>query len=310
MALLRPRPALHLRREPLKALHVDCGVTRTRKPLAPVAAEDVEKLGVAGSLGVSSGFEVFEKLGQGSTAVVYRANRRADGKQVALKYFRRDDEEFITSAREEFDLLRKIEHHHVIKALDFSVTPRGVVLCLEYFQGPTLQRAVREAPGKHLSESTAQRLFVMLMQVIGHLHQQGIVHRDIKSDNILVSHDCSDLRVIDFNTARCTEGDDLLTMTGTKAYMPPEVLLGRSPSMGSDIWAAGVCLHFMVVGRLLERLSCFGLDHADFAPDMAKCRASWGHLSAPCRAVLGHCLEVDPELRPPAADVLKLGWTQ
>lgn len=251
---------------------------------------------------------MLEQLGQGSTAVVYHARQCTDGRHVVLKFTRTDDEEVMAFAMEEYNLLKQIKHPHIIEALDFDITPNGTILFLDFFGGTTVQRMVRKSCGMCLPDSAASELVKMLLQAIDHLHKNHIVHRDIKPQNLLVQSDCSDLKIIDFNTARYVAEAEPLTMTGTKAYMPPEVLLGASPSQGSDVWAAGMCLHFMLTGYLLSKFLNFST-FDDFADEMALFRTSlqgdqWEHVSRSCKLVLCCSLEADPILRPTASQIL------
>merc|ERR1711920_616925 len=160
-----------------------------------------------------------------------------------------DDEEFFLTARKEYDLLRTIQHSNIIRALDFFVYPMGAVLVLEFFEGRSLEDTVRKSPKKHLTENQARPLFLKLMSAVAHLHAHNIIHRDVKAENILVSPALDSIRLLDFNTATATAAG-ALTMTGTIDYLPPEVLLGDSPSQTSDIWSAGLCLHLMLIGTL------------------------------------------------------------
>jgi len=264
---------------------------------------------------VEDNFELLEALGQGTTGCVYRARRRADDERVALKVMRMEDEELLAIARNEYEILRTIEHPNVVQALDFFTYRMGAVLVLEFFEGQTLESAVREAPRQRLRERPeAVCLFAGLAQAIAHLHAMRIIHRDVKAANMLVSNDLRSLKLIDFNTARCVlEG--ALTMTGTADYLPPEVLLGESLSEAGDVWAAGLCLHLMLSGNLpYQRLSFatnrdFGLAvrsraGAPLSGDGAPCP----DLSEACGAVLRGCLEIDPQLRLSAAELLETAW--
>ncbi|CAE8691554.1 unnamed protein product, partial [Polarella glacialis] len=202
----------------------------------------------------SEKYEILETIGQGSTGVVYRGRRKADGAEVALKTMQALDEEMIRLRREEYDTLLKLKHPHIIQAFDFFTDAKcHAVLVLEFFKGLSLSEAVKaETKGHHgLPENTAQALFRMLLQATDYLHSHRIVHRDIKGDNVLLSPDLTDLRLSDFNTARCLMDGGALTMTGTTDYSAPEILEGgESPSEGGDIWSAGLCLHLMLTGKL------------------------------------------------------------
>lgn len=260
---------------------------------------------------ISRLFEVHEALGQGTTGVVSRATRRTDGRVVALKMMRMDDEELLSTARQEFELLRSIQHPHIIEAFDFFVYPKGAVMVLSYFAGKTLSDSVLAAPKRCMPEDVARHLFRQLVLAVDHLHKKGIIHRDVKATNILISEDLLDLKLVDFNTAQRTM-DGALTMTGTVDYLPPEVLLGNSLCEKSDVWAVGLCLHLMLTGALPVERRLFS-SRTSFVKALCSQEVPLGdqelqHISVRCKTVLRACLEPTPQQRCAAADVLASEW--
>lgn len=262
-------------------------------------------------------YDGFEKLGEGSCGVVYKVRSRADNKEVAIKVMRMHDEENLSIAQKEFDLLRQVNHPNIIRALDFFTYAMGAVLVLDYFAGNKLMKAVRRMPGRHLQESTARRLSVQLLGAVGHLHERGVIHRDVKADNILVSFDMSDLRLVDFNAAKQIAESQALTMTGTVDYMPPEVLQGESPSQAGDIWAVGLCLYIMLDGNLpSERRALHrsldgspGLQAHPHSGSLVLLGGKrWSDISESCKQVLRSCLEFNSDLRPKASDLMAMSW--
>jgi len=259
-------------------------------------------------------YSLLQALGQGSTGVVYAAKRKEDGQEVALKVMRMHDEENLNNARKEFELLRGIVHRHIICAHDFFTYSMGAVLVLDAFRGMSLESAVRSSEEGRLVEGVARPLFAALFDAISYLHRNCILHRDVKAENVLVSSDLGDLKLIDFNVARQTTKDEILTMAGTADYMPPEVLLGEALTEAADVWSAGLCLHLALAGALpLERNNF--QSHRDFGLALRRGGCSreaphWSRLglSAPCLATLGQCLDVDHRRRAAAATVLSGAW--
>jgi serine/threonine protein kinase len=230
---------------------------------------------------------------------------------------RMHDEENLSIAQKEFDLLRQVNHPNIIRALDFFTYAMGAVLVLDYFAGNKLMKAVRSMPGRHLQESTARRLSVQLLGAVGHLHERGVIHRDVKADNILVSYDMSDLRLVDFNAAKQIAESQALTMTGTVDYMPPEVLQGESPSQAGDIWAVGLCFYIMLDGKLpserraLHRSLDGGPGHQEHPQSGSLVLLGgkrWSRTSELCKKVLRSCLEFNSDLRPNASDLMAMSW--
>lgn len=210
--------------------------------------------------------------------------------------------------------MRKLQHPNIVKAVDFFVAQDQAVLVLDYFKSITLEDAMRLAPGRMLSEAMAKSLSRMLLHAVDCLHQSQVVHRDIKSANVLVSPDLTQLRLIDFNSARCMLDGGALTLTGTFMYLAPEVLQGTSASESADVWSVGLCLHEMLTGHLpWQSRGCRSL--AAYAKKIIGSPLSgeseqWDRLSNECKAILQLCLQVDPDLRPAPASLLQHAWFQ
>eukprot|EP00929_Paragymnodinium_shiwhaense_P064526 TRINITY_DN32312_c0_g1_i1.p1 TRINITY_DN32312_c0_g1~~TRINITY_DN32312_c0_g1_i1.p1 ORF type:complete len:427 (-),score=82.37 TRINITY_DN32312_c0_g1_i1:415-1695(-) len=301
---LRERRLLQRRGGSPRELTLDCALAERENASAnPFTAGTLPEL--------TDRFDVLEALGQGTTGVVYKAKRKSNDEVVALKVMRMRDEEMLGIAREEFDILRTVDHPNVIRAFDFFAYPKGAVLVLEYFAGDTLETAVSELPKKRFDEATARLLFKGLLEGVAHLHKLGIIHRDIKPSNTLVSSDRKQLRLVDFNTARkISEG--ALTMTGTPDFMPPEVLLGQSHTEACDVWSAGLCLTFMLAGRLLHERRCFS-SHRAFGKALQSLSTEaleekMGGVTGACLDTVLQCLKVRPSERPCAGDMLHNEW--
>jgi len=271
------------------------------RPVAPVEQGSLEQ------------YTVLEELGQGSCGIVYRALRKADKTPVALKLMRIADPEEFAAAEREYKLLRGIDHSCVVKAIDFFRYSKGAVLVMEHFDGTDLQALIGKTSHRKLGEATVASLFGQLVGALRHLHKLGVVHRDVKAENVLVSSDLRHLKLVDFNTAeRVCEGGTLLDRVGTPAYMSPEVLLGEAVTEAADIWGAGLCLHLMLFGNLPADRNDFA-SHEDFGralragggftPSTKSCGGSFA-----ARAVLAKCLELDFQKRATACSVLEHTW--
>jgi serine/threonine protein kinase len=254
-------------------------------------------------------YDGFEKLGEGSCGVVYRARSIASKQEVALKVMRMHDEERLLCAKKEYELLVHIRHPNIIKALDFFSYSMGAVLVLELFNGENLEQVVQGTRKRSLTETVARQLFIQLLQAVAHLHAHGFIHRDIKPENVLVSQDLTALRLVDFNAAKNLHEGGALTMTGTVDYMPPEVMQGNSPSAASDIWASGLCLHMMLLGRLPSRRRSLQIYMDSQSRTPVKLEGSkWEAISQGCKEVVLMCLEIHQELRPQACKILTSPW--
>lgn len=284
-------------------LRLDCAAIRCQDSLEVESSASGE---------VREAYEMLEVIGRGSTGIVRRARRKADGTEIALKTILTRDPAIAQIAKQEFELLRSLQHPNIIRGYDLHLMQDRVFLALEYFPGKTLQSAIQESERGKFSEEESMPLFEALLSAVAHIHEAGIAHRDIKAENVLVACDLSGLRLIDFNTAQQVAIGGTLTMTGTREWASPEVLLGNSPDQSSDIWSMGLCLYFMLAGRLPRRSARFrGLEeyanavskaHEDFV------RSKWRHVSLACKETLRYCLAAEPQQRAEANMLISAGF--
>jgi len=278
---------------------------RRKKGYAPnldatVLAPNVTHLQMQSSqAAISDDYDVFEVIGKGSTGKVYRACRRKDGEQVALKVVSTvNDDGQAMIAKAEFSLLQRMSHPSIVRALEFFEVPGNAVLVLTLFDGSPLSVTVKRE--HRLSEETARKLFVQLLQALDYLHQNRIVHRDVKPANVLISHNLTDLKLIDFNIGRYLPEGGALSPECTRSYAAPEVKNGRAPGEASDIWGAGLCLCMMLFGHCPPasvRDSHAALDGLDLSS-----------VSEPAVATLRQCLVVEHSMRPAATTLLQMPW--
>jgi CheY-like chemotaxis protein len=199
-------------------------------------------------------YEIIEPIGEGGMGMVYRARDRDLGDDVAIKTLRPElvtDSARIERFKTEIRIARKISHRNVVRTHDFGEWMGVYYLTMECVEGITLRelidsRGALQAPsvlamGQQLADSLAVA------------HEQGVIHRDIKPQNLLLD-DEGVLKVMDFGVSRLanrvSELTDVGVVVGTPTYMSPEQLLGETVDVRSDLYAVGVVLYECVTGRI------------------------------------------------------------
>jgi serine/threonine protein kinase len=261
-------------------------------------------------------YEILGKLGAGGMAAVYRARHLAFGEVRAIKVVNNrlaDDEDFLRRFRNEAVVARRLQHPNAVRVDDLDMTEDGrPFIVMEYVEGQNLREVVR-----HQGPLSLRRSVVIARQVAAALaaaHELGIIHRDIKPDNILLTGagERETAKVLDFGIAKMKEsalGDSGAVATrtgmvvGTPQYISPEQAMGRRGSEldgRADLYSLGVVLYEMVTGRLpFESDTAMGiiLHHLQTPPpEPREVRPDLG-IPDPLSAVLMRALQKEPDRR-------------
>ena len=206
-------------------------------------------------------YRIVELIGSGGMGVVYRARDLTLDRDVALKVLHPhalDDEQARSRFLREARALSHLNHPHVCTIHEIGEANGTTFIAMEFVQGQPLSSLI---PRDGLPIETTIRYGSQIADAIGHAHKHGIVHRDLKSANVVVTPEAQ-VKVLDFGIAsRITGeqqdgGETLLGVTqpgvlmGTPGYMAPEVFTGNAADPRADIWALGVILHEMSSGSL------------------------------------------------------------
>ena len=198
-------------------------------------------------------YEIREIIGVGGMAVVYKAFDNQENRIVAIKILKEEfisNEEFLRRFRNESKAIAMLSHPNIVKVYDVSFGDLIQYIVMEYIEGITLKEFIEQEGS--LRWKDAVHFTVQILKGLQHAHDKGIVHRDVKPQNIMVLSDGT-IKVTDFGIARFARSDQR-TITdkaiGSVHYISPEQARGEKTDEKADIYSVGVMLYEMLTGKL------------------------------------------------------------
>ena len=245
-------------------------------------------------------YRVDARLGAGGMGVVYRAYDARLQRTVALKVVHRGLEMVPERDHvlEEARAASSLNHPNICTVYEVADVDGEAFIAMEYVAGPPLAQLI---PHGGLPYEDVLRYAIEVADALAHAHERGVIHRDLKSANIVVGAE-GRAKVLDFGIARRTQTSpaadtssgrhDSLAIPGTTAYIAPEVLLGDPADARSDIWALGVLMFEMAAGQMpFTGRNQFDLTSAIIRAAPAPLPA---HVPVPLRGIVVRCLAKDP----------------
>lgn len=200
-------------------------------------------------------YRVVAPIGEGGMSRVWRAVDQNTGRMVAVKVLReefRDDETFVRRFEREAQAASRMTHPNIVGLLDVGLEEDGTrYLVIEYVSGKTLKQFIQES--ESIRPETAAQIIIRVLAAVQHAHQNGVIHRDIKPQNILIDREGA-VKVSDFGIARLansqTMNQESETVMGSVYYFSPEQAKGGEVDEKSDLYSVGVVFYELLTGRV------------------------------------------------------------
>ena len=263
-------------------------------------------------------FTVRELIATGGMGAVYLATQHSMGREIALKVLRPELGRSVDAVKRfmaEARLASRLTSPHTVTLYDFGRTADGMLfIAMELLQGATLRAALSD--GGPMDESRAVRIGTQICESLGEAHEQGIVHRDIKPDNVFLLRPGTlreTVKVLDFGVAKSLEpvNEGPVTKTGmvcgTPDYMSPENVTGEGVTPASDVYSVGVLLYQMLTGQTpftADSLVGVMVHHVQTPPRPLRSLMGGRPLTKSMEELVLRCLSKQPGRRPVDANAL------
>jgi eukaryotic-like serine/threonine-protein kinase len=259
-------------------------------------------------------YRIDARIGAGGMGSVYRGEHVMLGKTVAVKVINHHlvtSDEVVVRFQREARAVASLDHPNIVTVYDLGQLPDGTLyIAMEYIDGPTLKSRLRT--GGPLNPGDAASLLTQVASALSFAHRKQIVHRDLKSENLMLASDDEGrtlVKLVDFGIAKTFDESTQLTvagyMMGTPHYMAPEQAAGATVDHRADLYSLGVILYEALTGQVPfgdATLSSVLVRLATEIPSPPSVRYTEGRIPPALDAVVMRCLEKDPARRFQSAD--------
>jgi serine/threonine protein kinase len=276
-----------------------------------------------------SSYIMGELIGVGTTAEVFRvAYKQADGspdhqrplvckvidkRGITYSIEENDPSPALQQLWREVEILKRIRHPNIVAYYDYMETKDRLYIITERLEGGELFDYISN--NGPLTEDLACQILYGVFSAVAYLHERGVVHRDIKAENLIFFRDSYNqvsLKLIDFGFSTIVDRQAAGTFLGTGGYIAPEIRQNKDYTTSVDMWSLGVLLYCSLSARLP-----FGISLDTLPDEIDACRQTFdlqfpqklfGRVSAPCIRLITQLLEVDPARRLSASEALHHPW--
>ena len=199
-------------------------------------------------------YEIIQKIGDGGMAFVYKAKDILLNRIVAVKVLRPefvDDDEFLGKFKREAEAVASLSHPNIVNVYDVGEDGKVHYIVMEYIDGQNLKEIIKNEGT--LDEYTALDITKQIARALSAAHKKGIVHRDIKPHNILISNEGRIVKVADFGIAKAVSNSTMTnigSIIGSVHYFSPEQAKGKFVSNNADLYSLGIVLYEMIIGKV------------------------------------------------------------
>merc|ERR1719491_2156580 len=284
----------------------------TKKPKSAKSSADGLIEGSSTGKHFNEVYKLGKQLGEGAFSVVKEGQNRSTQESFAIKIvtkakLSKEDE---VALKDEIDVLKDMEHKHIIRLYDVFEEPQHYFMVTEKMMGGELfDRIVQKS---YYNEKEARDTCEIIFSAIHYCHQKKVAHRDLKPENLLLTseNDDSDIKIADFGFAkRVIQPKSLTTQCGTPGYVASEILEGKPYDTKADMWSIGVIVYILLGGyppfiesnqRTLFRKIRKG--QYEFHEEY------WGKVSDDAKDLIRNLLTVDPDERYDSTKALENKW--
>lgn len=199
-------------------------------------------------------YQIIKKIGDGGMAFVYQAKDKLLNRIVAVKVLRPefvDDKDFLAKFKREAEAVANITHPNIVNVYDVGQEGKVHYIVMEYVDGQNLKEIIKNEGV--LDEYTALDITKQIAQALSAAHKKGVIHRDIKPHNILISNEDRQVKVADFGIAKAVSNSTITnigSIIGSVHYFSPEQAKGQPVANNADLYSLGIVLYEMLIGRV------------------------------------------------------------